>query len=66
MLLFSCDNNIGHYRASKVTHADVDGCKLVEIKGCKVLICKSKEGINDYAVGYSGMVKDDCNCRFKD
>lgn len=66
LFMFSCDNNTVCSRTSAVTDADINGCVIRTIKGCRVLICKSKEGFNEFAVGYGGMVKEDCNCKFTD
>lgn len=59
MILCCCSSS------TKPNSTDVDLCTIEWIKGCEVLVCKSKTASLNQGYGYMGMVKVDCDCVFK-
>lgn len=48
-----------------VNESDIQSAEIVTIKGCEVLIVKSKTQVGDWGYGFMGMTKVDCNCIFQ-
>ena len=43
-----------------------DYCYFTTMYGCKVLVCKEKSTFGELGYGFMSMIKDDCDCKFKE